>query len=115
MRYEAAQKKLYEILGLGCWHEVRPIGMASQTHFGGTPKCKHCGKWMDWLNTPMPNGQTDLTTWPGFGILFPAMQKHEKGDNFMQLHGGYYKLHVKYINPERFFLAVCEFFNVEVK
>ena len=76
-------RELIEWAG-GCWHEPKSQGVAlGEIRFGGTPICKHCGVWMEWLNTPMPSGQIDPTTWEGYGWLSERMTEMGVWETFI--------------------------------
>lgn len=127
MKHQAAQRKLYEILDLGCWHEFEIVNY-SETRYSKESSEQICVKHNSALCR-----NTDLTTNDGFlDTLLPAMQKHESWEEFMVQTGCGFKafvsshgpcgverekgtLPIPLINPQRFFEAVCSFFEIEVK
>ena len=66
-----------------CWHEVKPTSKGhSSTIFGENPVCKHCGCWMDWLNTPAKSNQPNFTTPNGWQLIADKIKEHGEWTRF---------------------------------
>lgn len=105
------QRAVYLMLELGCWHEQDDVYKGLNGH------CKHCGKEFMCLGVPDAELNPDLTTWPGFGIMWEQAQKMEWWVPFLkwiwvhedQLFLGRMNIGVKFINPETFMNLLYEF------
>ena len=108
MTLEQCKYLTEKVLG-ECWHPE---------HIKGKLTCILCGEHLFAHSDPNTFGTLRRTfdNWTDFGMLWEAMQKHEKWEEFLRHHsvGGFYykQIDAHYVHETRFANEVYEFLKV---